>query len=71
VAGCEDEREQLVLDLVTEPRLHVRHLQPAVDLQLPAELVALALVERLAAEAVDRAVLGGGHEPGARVVRDA
>ena len=31
----------------------------------------LALEQRVAAEEVDRAVLGGGHQPGARVVRDA
>ena len=31
----------------------------------------LALERRAAAQRVDRAVLGGGHQPGARVVRDA
>ena len=40
-------------------------------LELAAELLVLALEQRCVGAAVDRAVLGGGHEPGARVVRDA
>ena len=36
-----------------------------------AELLRLALVHAGAAQTIDRAVLGGGHEPGARIVRDA
>ena len=35
------------------------------------ELLVLALEQLVPAEVVDRAMLRGGHEPGARVARDA
>ena len=38
------------------------------DLELVAELLVLALEQLAAAQAVDRAVLRGRHQPGARVV---
>ena len=40
-------------------------------LELAAELLVLALEQLAAAQPVDGAVLRGGHQPGARVVRDA
>ena len=40
-------------------------------LDLAAELLVLALDQLPPAQAVDGAMLGGGHEPGARLVRDA
>ena len=40
-------------------------------LELVAELLVLALEQLVPAQQVDRAMLRGGHEPGARVVRDA
>src|SRR6185295_9929405 len=39
--------------------------------QLDRELLVLALEPGAPAEDVDGAMLGGGHEPGARIVRDA
>jgi hypothetical protein len=36
-----------------------------------AELLGPSVVDVRSAQAVDRPALGGGHEPGARVVRDA
>ena len=71
VTGREDETQEVVADVVIDPRLEVRHrnLLPGVD--LPAELLVLALEQRLSAQQVDRPALCGGHEPGARVVRDA
>ncbi len=68
VAGHEDQPQHVVLDAVVEHRLEVGLLGL---LELAAELLVLALQPRVAAEQVDRTVLGGGHEPGARVVRDA
>ena len=41
------------------------------DLELAHQLLLLALERAAAPQHVDRAVLRGGHEPGARVVRDA
>ena len=46
-------------------------LRLAADLDLAPELLRLSLVDVRAAQAIDRAVLGRAHEPGARVVRDA
>ena len=56
---------------VVDRGVEVGLLRDAAAPQLAAELLGLALEHLAAAEAVDRAVLGGGHEPGARVVRDA
>ena len=48
-----------------------RCAEPSLQLELARELLVLALERRAAAQQVDRAVLRRGHEPGARVVRDA
>jgi hypothetical protein len=61
VAAGEDQRQQVVgADLVVAGDRHE-------EAELRVLLVALAR----APHEVDRAVLGGGHQPGARVVRDA
>jgi hypothetical protein len=62
VAGDEDEAQQVVADLIVEPGIQVRGLVPV--LQLVAELPLLAVVQRAAAQRVDRAMLRRGHEPG-------
>ena len=36
-----------------------------------AELFVLAIEQRVATHGVDRAMLGGGHQPGARIIRHA
>ena len=51
--------------------VEIRRGQLLLRLELAAELLVLALEPLVAAELVDGAVLGGRHEPGARVVRDA
>ena len=63
VAGDEDEAEQIVADMIVERRVEIgRPL--LLDLELVAELGVLAMGERVAAEEIDRPMLGGGHEPG-------
>ena len=51
--------------------LHVRLGQFFVDRGLASQLLGLALEGGLAAHQVDRAAPADGHEPGARIVRNA
>ena len=53
---------------MTSPALIWR--APSSD-ELAAEFFVLALEPRVSAEVVDRAMFRGGHQPGARIVRDA
>ena len=68
MAGDEDEAQEIVADLVVERRVEVGLRG---RLELPAELLVLAGEERRPAELVDRPVLGRGHQPGSRTLRDA
>src|SRR5439155_26656672 len=69
MAGHEDEAEEIVPDLLVDRSVHIKaSLSP---LDIASELFVLAL-ERLAApDQVDRAVLRGPHQPGARLLRNA
>ena len=71
VAGREHEAQEVVADVVVERRLESSARAASAGLELVAELLVLALEPRPRRSEVDRAVLGRGHEPGARVVRDA
>jgi hypothetical protein len=68
MARGEDQPQQVVVERVVGRRRQVGVL---VRLGLERQLARLAVVHLGAADAVDRAVLRSGHEPGARVVRDA
>ena len=70
MAGREDETQQVVANVIVESRFKIGygHL---FCLELATEFFVLALMPRVSAEVVNGAMLGGGHEPGARVVRDA
>jgi hypothetical protein len=70
VASHEDQPQDVVLHLV-DLRREVGLVELLEDLQLAAEQLLLALERDAAAQRVDAAALGGGHEPGGRVVRDA
>ena len=70
MAGREHQAEQVVPDVVLVCDSEVR-LPRLPRLDLASELLLLALEHLVAAQAVDAATLGGGHEPGARIVRDA
>jgi hypothetical protein len=51
-------------------RFRIRHRHLLLDKGLAAQLFVFAVEPLVAAQAIDRTVLRGGHEPGARVVRD-
>ena len=71
MAGREHETQKVVADVIVERRVEIRngHLLPG--LELAPELLVLALDELVPAPEIDRTMLRGGHEPCARVVRDA
>ena len=71
VAGGEDQAQEVVVERVGGLRGEVGRVRLAAQLHVAPQLLGLAPVHVGAPQAVDRAVLGGGHEPGARVVRDA
>ena len=72
MAGGEDQAQQVVADVVVERGVEIRAAAlPRRGSSSRAELLVLALEPLAAPQHVDRAVLRGGHEPGARVVRDA
>ena len=60
-------RKQIVADIVVERRVGIGRKGFAVDLQLAADLLMLALQHLVAAEMIEGAPLGGRHQPGARV----
>jgi hypothetical protein len=67
----EYETQEIIADVVVDRGFEIRlgRLLPGLD--LPAELRVFPLEEPHSAQPVDRPVLCRGHEPGARVVRDA
>ena len=71
MAGGEDQTQEVVADRVVEPGVQrrLRTLQPVVE--LTAQLLVLALVQRAPAQEVDRPMLRRRHEPCPRIVRDA
>ena len=80
MTGDEHQAQQIVANVVVKSRFEVFHLVLAgTDLACPnllndvlaTEFFVLALETRVAAEVIDGTMLGGGHQPGARVVGDA
>jgi hypothetical protein len=70
VAGGEDEPQQIIADVIVEGGIEVGLGCLARGLQLPAQLVVLALDQLAATQAIDGAMLGRRHQPGARLVRN-
>ena len=70
VARDEDEAQEVVADVFVERGVEVRH-GSLLRLQLAPEFLVLALKHLPPAQQVEGAVLGRGHEPGARLVGDA
>ncbi len=75
MTGDEHQAQQVVAHVIVESCLDVVHLDLArahlAGIELATEFLVLALEPRVSAEVVDRTMLGGGHQPGARVVRNA
>ena len=71
MAGGEDEPQKVVVERVVGRGRKVLLINGRAQLRIAAQLLGLTLVDLRAPQPVDAAMLGGGHEPGARVVRDA
>jgi len=70
MTGDEHQAEKIVANVIVESALEIGHGH-LFDLKLAAKFLVLAFEELAASQPVDGSMLGGGHEPGARVVRDA
>ncbi len=71
MTGGEDEAQQVVAHVIVERGVEIRHGHLLLRFELAAELLVLALEPLVSAEEIDGAMFRRGHEPGARVVRDA
>jgi len=70
MAGREHEAQEIVAHVIVERGGQLSLGTLLAGFELVPELGVLALEQLAAAQGVDAAVLRGGHEPGARVVRD-
>ena len=74
MAGNKDEAKQVVADCVLvfgiEGSVEIGHGH-LFDCEFAAQFLVLAFEPGVAAEVIDGAMLGGGHKPGSRFVRDA
>ena len=71
MTGDEHQAQEVVADVIVHRGLKVRRSHLKLGLDLATDFLVLALEQRSPAQQVDRTMLRGGHEPGARVVRDA
>ena len=71
MAGGEDEPQQIVAHIIIERRLELARERLLPLFEVVPELLVLAIEHFGAAEMIDRAMLGGRHQPGAGVVRNA
>ena len=72
MARREDEAQEVVADVVCpliDGRLEIRDRRFLLGLELVTELLVLAIEPLVATPEIDRPVLGGRHQPGARVAR--
>jgi hypothetical protein len=70
MAGDEHQAQEIVADRIVDRRLELFDDAVLLGVEIAGDLLMLHLEALGAAEVVDRAVLGGRHQPGARVVRD-
>ena len=71
MAGDEHQAQEIIADVVVDRLVEVRRGDFSLDLHLATDLLVLALEPLVAAQEVDGTMLRGGHEPGARIVRNA
>jgi hypothetical protein len=71
MAGDEDEAKEVVADVVVDRHVALGQGDVLLGLEIAPDHVVLLRQERLPAQEVDRPSPTDGHEPGARVLRDA
>ncbi len=70
MAGYEYETQEVVANVIVDRGFEIRHRHLLLGLDLAAEFLVLALEPLVSAQEIDCAMLRGGHQPGARVVRN-
>src|SRR5882762_2332758 len=70
MAGYEYEAQEVVANVIVNCGFEIRHGHLLLGLDLAAEFFVLALEPLVSAQEIDCAMLRGGHQPGARVVRN-
>ena len=73
MACREDEAQEIVADVIVDRLFEMRDrvVSPRDGLDLEEQLPVPSVFHPVPAQGVDRTILRGGHEPGARVLRDA
>jgi len=71
MTGCEHEAQEVVADVIVDRGVEIGRGRLLLGLELTTELLVLALEHLVAAQEIERPMLRGGHQPGARFVRDA
>ena len=71
MAGDEDEAQEIVANVIVDRGVEIGLRRLLLNLELITELLMFAFEQLVAAEDIDRPMLRGGHEPGARLIRNA
>jgi hypothetical protein len=69
MTGCEHESEKVVANVVVQGTFKIRHSHFFL-FELAPEFLVLADKPCVSTEVIDGPMLGGGHKPGARIIRD-
>jgi len=69
MTGSEYKAQEIVANVVVESRFKIRHCHLFL-FEVAAKFFVLALKPRVSPEVIDGTMLGGRHEPGARIVRN-
>ena len=71
VTGDEEQAQEVVADIIIKGGFEIRHGHLLLCLDLASDFFVLALEPFISPQEIDCTVLCGGHQPGARVVRNA
>ncbi len=67
----EYEAKKIIADVIVLRDFKIRHSRLLLRLELATQFFMFAFEKFVPAKVIDRAMLRGGHEPGAWVIRDA
>src|SRR5882762_6013925 len=71
MAGYENQAEKIVAEVIVHRGFEMRHGHLLLGCKLAAELLVLAFEALVSPPEINRTMLRSGHQPSARVVRDA
>jgi hypothetical protein len=70
MAGREHQAQEIIANIVIDHCFEIRYCPFLPGVEIAADLLVFLLEPLVSAEEIDRTVLRGGHEPGARIVRN-